>query len=100
IASGFVFDMPHETIGFLPAVGGDLFTIWGLSDTWGTYERKGSRETITVLGRPLRVKAVRLGAPEAVREVMIDGERADFKVREGAVLPDSAVIRSEIRIIR
>jgi hypothetical protein len=100
IASGFVFDMPHETIGFLPAVGGDLFTIWGLSDTWGTYERKGSRETITVLGRPLRVKAVRLGDPEAVKEVVIDGERADFKVREGAVLPDSSVIRSEIRIIR
>ncbi len=82
IASGFVFDMPHRAIGFKPVSKADITVIWGVSDTWGTYERHGDKDTVTVMGAPLEIERYETDDPEKVTAVMADGIKIGFNVKD------------------
>ena len=89
--SGFVFDMPNQTIGFSPVVPGDFTCFWSLDCGWGTFETTGGTACIKVLYGELKVAQLTLPftAPASIKT---GGEAVNFKADGGQIVFETPVL--------
>ena len=97
IYSGFSFDMTEKHIGFAPVqkMGKYLFSV---CESWGLAELCECGCDISVLGNALTLNSITVPGAEKVKEVTVDGKSIDFRINNGRVVLDGAVICKELRI--
>jgi len=95
ILSGFVFDLPHEKIGFRPKHGGDFRCLWSLGTGWGHYERKSNITEIILQSGSLKLSTLFL--PDVnPKSVEIDGKPVEFNAENGAITFASTLVKKSI----
>ncbi len=98
VFSGFTFDLPHQSIGFSPIVGGDFKCFWGTGTGWGDFIKKANGCKIVLLGGSLALQKITLGGVGNVKKVYADGVEIPFR-QEGCNLWVAPIqVHKEIKI--
>lgn len=99
ILSGFLFDLPHKTIGFYPRISAMKFRcIWSVDGAWGNVVIKEHSAEINICSGSLRLVALGFDRVENVKKLTIDGKQTDFTIKDGMVKFDENVIMKKIKI--
>lgn len=96
IYSGFIFDLPNNTIGFKPLRSGKYF--WSVSGAWGTVECNESEWKLTVDYGELKLKHF-ITSLDRIDEVKINGTACEFASDSGTVNADIKLTRGGILCI-
>lgn len=100
ILSGFVFDLPHGTIGFCPRLSGDFRTFFSVGTAWGTYSRRDDGADLILSEGKLTLSAFLPGTGKPPRTVLADGEPVGFRADGDAVRFDEPVTVSRSLVVR
>ncbi len=98
--SGFIFDMPHKTIGFKPILKGHFKAIWSLDPAWGNVVVEDDSIMVTVIDGALALDKFVMPLT-GVSSVKVDGvEINDYKVVDDTVVFGSTVtIKETLEVI-
>ena len=99
ILSGFVFDLPHGTIGLDPKVSKDNFScIWSLGTGWGTYTKNKNTTQIKLISGKLSLTAIKLPYLKKLFKVLVDGKEITYNFSDGTVTFEKITITDNITI--
>ena len=99
LLSGFVFDLPHGTIGFDPKVSKENFScIWSLGTGWGTYTKNKNTTQIKLISGKLSLTAIKLPYLKKLFKVLVDGKEITYNFSDGTVTFEKITITDNITI--
>ncbi len=99
LLSGFVFDLPHGTIGFEPKVSKENFScIWSLGTGWGTYTKNKNTTQIKLISGKLSLTAIKLPYLKKLFKVLVDGKEITYNFSDGTVTFEKITITDNITI--
>lgn len=101
ILSGFVFDLPEQTLGFRPRIAGAFRTIWSVSGCWGEFSLDHDSARLTILAGQLTLRRFLLPEDFRPAAVLIDGAEAPFTEEKGALcLSEPRLLRESLTVRR
>lgn len=98
ILSGLSFDAVKGHLGFEPRVNGENFkTLWSSGTAWGTYEQKGKKVSLSVLGGELKLNTFKV---PVAGTVTVDGKTVPARAENGTLVFENTVtVRNNITVI-
>ncbi len=98
IFSGFIFDLPHNTIGFNPITKGDFNSFWSVGTGWGDFKKTDDKLTINIFEGALTLEKINLPFLNTVKAVTSDKESIPFAFENGTITFDKLKASNKIEI--
>lgn len=98
ILSGFVFDMPHNKIGFKPYNTENFKAIWSVLGAWGSFEMNKKSAVLKIYEGNLTLKAFELKGEDKIKGIFADGKKIEFKQENGVLTFDEVTLSDKLEL--
>ena len=97
--SGFIFDLPRETIGFNPKLQGDFQCLFSLGSGWGSLWKKTDSCGVKLHHGSLKLSKLAVPFAQEPKSLTIDGKDTPFTVENGTLCFETVPVTQEIEVI-